>query len=131
MIESPFEINENSENRFYRGKINFIIRLYYYLQEGLNQVNNFKNVILGVIALAVLTRIEQDYFLIVLLGLLSLPIITIIGWIWIMRGRKSTEYFSLKYTSVYGKYGVQLSERQLQQQDEIIALLKEINGKST
>ena len=126
---SPFEVNENSENRYYRGFLNFLIRLYYYLQEGLNQVNSFKNVILGVAALALMMRIEQDYVKIGLMGLATLPIITWVGWAWTARAKKSTEYFTLKYTTVFGKYGIQMSEENLKQKGRIIKLLTEISEK--
>lgn len=123
------EIDENSEQRYFKGWINYTIRLYYYLQEGLAQVNQAKNVILGLAAFAVLTRIEKQYWLIGLIGLSLVPVLILLGWMWVKRARKSIEYFNIKYTSTFGKYGVEMQEKQIKQQAEVIELLKKIaNG---
>ena len=49
---SPFEINENSEKRYYHGWINALVRFYYFIQEGFNQLNNGRNLLYSLILLA-------------------------------------------------------------------------------
>ncbi|MEK6879934.1 MAG: hypothetical protein AABY22_10020 [Nanoarchaeota archaeon] len=115
------EINENSEKRYYHGKINFLIRLYYYMQEGAGQFANIKNVAIMLLPLAVYAGIREDDLMpIVLIGLASIPVLILIGWLWVMRARKSTEYFSVKYTSPFGKYGIELQEKQVELLEEIL-----------
>jgi hypothetical protein len=117
-MNNPYEVNENSEKRYYQGWINMVIRLYYYLQEGLNQVNQWKYILAGVLAFAYLVKIES-YVIIGLIFLALVPIFVLIGYLWIVRGKKSTEYFTTKYTSPFGMYGFQLQERQTKLLEEI------------
>ena len=123
MIESPFEINANSEKRFMQGKINLLIRLYYYFQEGVNQLNSVRTLgyaLIGIAGVFAVSQSEANYWgIIIAVGLISIPIFVVAGYLWVKRGRKSTEYFALKYTSTYGKYGVQMQERQMQLLEEI------------
>lgn len=131
-MESPFEINENSEKRYYQGKLNFIIRLYYYFQEGVNQISALRTIGYGLIGLAgvmALNKSDASYWPIILIGLALIPVLTFVGWLWIYRGRKSTEYFTIKYTSVYSKYGVQMQEKQMQLLEEINEGIKKLNNK--
>lgn len=111
---SIFAINETSERRYYHGWINGVIRLYFYLHEGLGQVNNFKNVILAIAALAVMMRIEKQYFTVALMGLACIPLLILLGYLWVRRGKMSTEYFSIRYTSPFGRYTIEMQERQME-----------------
>lgn len=127
-MNSIFEVNENSEKRYVDGTINKIIRLYYYLQEGLGQVNQWKYIIMGILGFAFLIKVTS-YVIIGLMFVAATPILILIGFLWVTRGRKSTDYYAMKYTSVFGRYGVEMQEKQLEQQAEIIELLKKIaNG---
>lgn len=134
MIESPFEINANSEKRFMQGKINLLIRLYYYFQEGVNQLNSVRTLgyaLIGIAGVFAVSQSEANYWgIIIAVGLISIPIFVVAGYLWVKRGRKSTEYFALKYTSTYGKYGVQMQERQMQLLEEINEEIKKLNNKS-
>lgn len=136
-------INENAEKRYFKGGVNKAVRLYYYLQQGLQQINAFKNIILGVVAIAVMMRFEQDYFVMGLIGLTTLPFIVVLGWLWIKRGKMSTQYFETKYASPYGRYGMKVQDihldyflengvppdiKQLELLKEILELLKKQNG---
>lgn len=134
-MESPFEINENSEKRFMQGKINLIIRLYYYFQEGVNQLNSVRTLgyaLIGIAGVFAVSKSEANYWgIIIAVGLISLPIFILVGYLWVKRGRKSTEYFALKYTSTYGKYGVELQEEQMRLLREIRDGIKKLNEKDS
>lgn len=124
-MESPFEVNENSEKRFYLGKINKIIRLYAYLQEGLNQANQWKYVVLAIYGIAFLTHIES-YLIMGLMFLTLIPILMFVGYLWFYRGKKSDEYFKMKHTSIYSKYNIQMTEKQMEYSKKQIDLLENI-----
>ena len=117
--ESPFELNTNSATRYYQGKLNFLIRLYYFFQEGLNQANNGRNIIYSLILIGGYLGYKsidglhfKQFLLLGGIGLGAVIIITVIGWFWMIRAKKSAEYFTLKYTTVFSKYGVQMQEEQ-------------------
>ena len=115
---SIFDVNENSEKRYMRGWINFIIRLYYFLQEGLNQVNQWKYIIMGILGFAFLIKITS-YIVIGLMFAGAVPILMLIGYLWVTRGKKSTEYYQTRDTTIFGRYGVEIQERQIQLLEDI------------
>src|SRR3990167_8287902 len=121
MKNSPYEINESSEKRFYEGKLNKSFRVYAYFQEGLNHVGQFKTIAYFLIGFGLIFNVSQEnYGLLALLGLGVSPIILFFGYIMKVRGNRSMEYFNIRNLSPYGKYGVQMQEEQMR-------LLKEIN----
>ncbi len=125
--ENPYEINENSEKRYYQGWINRFFRLFYYLQDGLNQIGAFKTIAYFLIGLGLIFKVDQsNYLLLGLIGLATTPFLICLGFIMITRGNKSMDYFRLKYTSTFSKYQIEMQERNIKQQDEIIEQQKEM-----
>ena len=129
MENSPFEINENSEKRYFQGRLNFLFRLYYFIQEGMGQATNLKNVALLLSPYAAYLGFSGDaggLLKVALLGLALMPVFAFAGWIWVMRGRKSTDYFVWKYASPVSRYNAQMSEKQIEQNSKIIESLNKI-----
>ena len=111
-----FEINENSEKRFMAGKINRIIRWYFFVKEGVNQATALKTlayVLIGISGVLALNNSQTNYWLVALIGLVSVPVFGVLGWMWVVRGKKSEEYYQTKYTSPYGRYTIELQEEQM------------------
>ena len=121
------EINENSEKRFMHGKINLAIRLYYYLKEGVEQLSGFRTIVYALIGVAGVLAVSDggsNWPVLIFLGFISIPIFILVGWMWVKRGKKSEEYFNLKYATTYGKYQVELQEEQMRLLKEILEELK-------
>ena len=130
MKQSEFEINENSEERFYRGWLNRSFRVYSYFQEGLNHVGQFKTIAYFLIGIGLVFKVPQDqYMTLAWIGLASCPPILLFGYIMKVRGNRSMEYFNIRDLSPYAKYGMEMQREQMVDQKEIIKLLKEIKEK--
>ncbi len=112
------EINENTKKRYFYGWKNQLIRIYFYLQEGLNLINQFKYLVGGILALGYLIKLE-NYIYLGLMFVGSLPLLILGGYIWVHRAKKSMEWFSLEFTTHFGKYGVELQEKQLEALEQI------------
>ena len=127
---SAYEINENSEKRYYQGWINKVFRLFFYFQDGLGQIGALKTIAYFLIGFGLIFKVDQsNYLLLALIGLSSTPFIIWLGFVMITRGNKSMDYFKIKHASTYSKYGVELAERNIQQNDEIIQLLTKLLNK--
>ena len=127
-MNSPFEINETSEKRFYQGKLNRSFRIYSYFQEGLNHVGQFKTIAYFLIGFGLIFNVSQeDYGLLVLLGIGISPLILLFGYIMKTRGNRSMEDFNIRDLSPYGKYGVQMQEEQMRLLEEINTGIKKLN----
>ena len=125
-----FEINENSEKRFMDGWINRVIRWYFFVKEGVNQATALKTlayVLIGISGVLALNDAQSNYWLIVIIGIVSIPIFGVLGWMWVIRGKKSEEYYQTKYTSPYGQYTVELQEEQMKLLREIRDGINKLN----
>ena len=78
-MNSPFEINETSEKRFYQGWINWCFRQYFYTQEGLNNVSQFRTIAYFLIGIGLIFKIDNsNYKLLAMIGLATLPILWVL-----------------------------------------------------
>lgn len=139
MKNEPFEINENSEKRYMKGKINFLFRLQYFMNEGLSQINNGRNILYSLFLLAGYLGYKEGNITLSLVLLLigvalgALTIAILLGWIFILRGKKSVDYFIWRDASPIGKWQTQMQqtqmscqEQQVEQNNKIIELLEKI-----
>lgn len=118
-----YEINKNSEKRYMDGKINLLIRWYFYFKEAINQISGMRTLgyaLIGIAGVLAVSKSSTSYWTLILIGLACVPPLTVFGWMWVIRGKKSEEYYQLKYTSPFGRYGVQLQEKQVENSDKII-----------
>ena len=121
MPSSVFEINKRVRDRYYKGWVNKIIRVYFYLNQGLDLLNQFKYLLGGVLGLYYLLKLDNYKWMIFMVGV-SLPILTVAGYIWVYRAKKSIDWFTLEYTTYYNKYTIEMQERQIE-------LLEKLNEK--
>lgn len=127
MENSPYTINANSEKRYYQGKINWAFRQYFYTQEGVNNINSFRTIAYFLIGIGLIFNIDNtNYKLLLTIGVAMLPILWVLGYIMATRGNKSLDYFRIRDLSTFTKYGIEMQERNLKQQDEIIDLNRQI-----
>src|SRR3990167_2002786 len=125
---SPYTINSQSEKRFYQGWINWSFRQYFYTQEGLNNVGQFRTIAYFLIGIGLIFKIDNsNYALLGMIGLATLPILWILGYVMAIRGNRSLDYFRMKNLATFSKYAIEMQERNIQQQDEIISELKKLN----
>lgn len=135
MDESPLAINENSEKRYFEGWINRLIRWYYYFTEGMAQMNAARTIGYALIGIAGVLAIDgsslelRNILMLGMIGLGFIPLLIFIGYLWVVRGKKSTEYFQIKYTSTFGRYSVELQEEQMRLLKEIAEGIRELNNK--
>lgn len=110
------------------GWVNLLLRFYYYVQEGMQQLNGLRTIGYALIGLAGVFAVAQSgkYWILVLIGLASIPSLGLLGWLWVTRGKKSIEYYQVRYTSTYGRYQIEMQEKQIEQQAKIIELLERI-----
>lgn len=97
------EIMQNAgqyDESFMHGMENRGIRYYYYLNTGLNILNQFRNLLLGIFGLYVILKLENPVFL-VLMFLLCLPVLTTIGYYNVHRMNKVLEWVGMRFSSHY------------------------------
>ncbi len=116
--------NEQAEQEYYAGKgfsLNRLSVWYFYLQTGLNKVNEFKYIIGFIIALYYAAQFD-NFWLMPLAFLVVLPILIVLGALWVKFFAKRIDWLGTKFATHWSKYGFELQEKQVE-------LLEEINKK--
>lgn len=128
-----FEINDQSEKRYVHGWINRIIWLYYCFQEGNNQFSSLRTIAYSLIGIGAILAIQQSgskyYMILGVIGLSMIPILTVWGYLWLIRGKKSTDYQAWKRVSPIAKYTTELQEATLESLKDLTKEIKKLNKK--
>ncbi len=88
------------DERYMHGVENRAIRYYYYLNTGLNILNQFRNLLLGIFGLYVVLKLENPLLLVAML-VPSVIGLTIIGYYNVHRMNKVMEWVGLRFSSHY------------------------------
>ncbi len=122
------EINNPDVRRdYYEGRLNKVVRTYWYLDLGLELVNKFKYIVAGILALAVILQVENSLKWIVTIFFIALPILTVAGYLWARFGVRVVEYLDLKLATHFGQYSIKLQEKQLEVMEDLTREIKKLN----
>ncbi len=85
---------------YFPGLENRLTRYYYYLNQGLNIINQFRNVILGIVGIYIALHLEA-WWLLVAMFIPSAIILTVVGFYVTHRVNKKMEWLSLRFGTHY------------------------------
>ncbi len=89
------------DHRYMKGIHNTGIRWYYYLENGLNILNAFRNLFLGIFAIYITFKLTNIFwFPIIFLG--SCIILIIVGWYNVHKLAKMKEWLGMRFSTHYG-----------------------------
>ena len=113
--------NPQVRKNYYEGKMNFLVRIWWYEEQGLDILNKFRYLIIFIGALAVMLRVEQNLKWMGTVFIIAVPVLAVIGYLWVRFGAKTTEYLNLKKATHFSQYNLKLQEKQL----EVLTKLEE------
>jgi len=108
---------------YWKGGKNKTIRYYFYVQQGLALLNEFRYLIMSVLAIYALLKLE-DWWMMPIMFFTALPFLCMLGWVSVHHVQKVMEWLNIKYTTHYSLYNIELQEQQLQILQEIRECLK-------
>ncbi len=117
MKENPQEY----DSQYMPGLENRAIRYYFYLQAGLNIVNNFRNLILAILGFYFVLKLDMPWLLPIMF-ILSTFVLTVVGYFVVHRVNKVQEWLSMRFSTHY-------AIKQFNFQEGIYSTLQEINSK--
>lgn len=101
---------------------NNLIKLYFYLNNGVAILNNFRNLFLGIFALYFTLKLTSPILLVVMF-LVAIPILVVCGYYNVHHISKLSEQLSVKFGTFYGIKQFELTEEQVKLLKEIKKLL--------
>lgn len=116
------DITEHDQ-RYLPGMENRAIRYYYYLNSGLNVLNQFRNLFLGIIAIYLALKLD-NYWLLIGMFVPSVVLLTVAGWYNVHRLSKVTEWLGIRFSTHFGKKQFDNIQRQTELLEEIKELLQ-------
>lgn len=119
----PQEVLSAEDRKNMDGFENTAIRYYFYLMKGLDIVNSFRNLFLGVIALYIALKLENIAWAIVMFVVSSI-LLTIAGHYNVHKVSKRHEWIGMRFSTTYGIKAFNFSQGQYDLLLEIRDLLK-------
>lgn len=113
-------MKEYADNREAKG-----IKIFYHLRSGLSVLNEFKNLIMFVFGIYLTLHLNHWWWLVIMFAV-ALPILVIVGRLFVTRWNKILEYFSIKDGTHFSIRNFQLVEEQAKTLKNIESLLKQI-----
>jgi hypothetical protein len=99
--------------KYWDGNDNKAIRYYFYIQRGLALLNEFRYLIMAVLAVYALLKLE-DWWLMPIMFFGSIPVLLFLGWISVHRMSRVMDYLSVQFGTHFGRYSVELQEKTLE-----------------
>lgn len=129
----PITFSEEYHQKYWAGFSNIIVRYHSYLQRGLGLFNEAKYYILAFFGSIFAAEVVEVYGYtidsqwIVLMAILGLPALILIGRWDLFKASKAREFINAQHASITGYNAYNMTIRNIEQNDEIIDLLKKLN----
>ncbi len=111
------------DSKYLEGKENWLIRVYFYLFNGLNVLNQFRNLGLGIIAVYIALKLT-NYWWLVAMTVPSIIILIIVGYYFVHRATKVQEWLGIRFSSHFGMKSFNYQEESYETLVRIEELLK-------
>ena len=119
------EITSEYTKTYDKGVLNHGVRAWFYLQRGLNLINEFKYLVAGILAIYYTLKLDSFWILIAIF-VVSIPILTFVGWFHTHKMAKALEWTAMMFSSYFARYNVDLAEKNTESTIEIEREIKEI-----
>lgn len=115
---------ENSEydKKYLPGFWNRTIRYYYYLEQGLNILNEFRNLFLGILGIYIALHLTNIVWMVIMF-IPSIMVLTVAGYYSVHRISKVREWLNIRFGT---HYGVTAFNFQREQNELLKEILKEV-----
>ena len=120
------EYNANpqpEDDIFLKGTQNHAIRYYFYLMRGLDVLNSFRNLFLGIGALYLAMHLDNLLYAVIMFVVSSI-ILIFFGYYSVHRLSKTNEWLSVRFSSHYGMKTFNYTQKQTELLEEILKELK-------
>ncbi len=86
------------DHKYMGGTQNTLIRYYYYLENGLNILNEFRNLFLGILAVYIALKLENILWAI-LMFIFGIIVLVVAGWYNVHKLAKMKEWLSMRFST--------------------------------
>jgi ABC-type multidrug transport system fused ATPase/permease subunit len=116
-------LSRDERIQYWDGLKNKATRYYWYQNKGLSVLNEARYLILSIMAIYALLKLDNPWIMLVMF-LVSLPVLTILGWIYTFKMAKTMDFLNVKFSTHFSKYSIELQEEQNRLIKEVIEELR-------
>lgn len=113
---------KNDDAQYLQGRQNWWIRMFYYLKSGNNVLNEFRYLILGIMGMYAILDLVNPLWLVGMF-VIAIPVLIVLGYYWVHRMAKVTEWLSIKFSTHFGIKQYRITEDTLKELRAIKKLL--------
>lgn len=111
------------DSKYLAGNHNKAIRYYYYIERGLDIINLFRNLFLGIFAAYFALKLDNVWILVAMF-VISMPTLAIMGYYNVHKLSKIKEWLNIRFSTHFGIKTFDYTKRQVELMEEIRDLLK-------
>ena len=116
-MKTPLKITDEIAEKYYSGWKNKLARVYFYIREGKALFDEFRYVVIGISAVVLALKITGSaiFLWFAILFLIAMPILMVVGYIWVKHFKKSLDWFGVEHATHFTKYEITLLENILKE----------------
>lgn len=115
--------NKEEHRKYWEGLQNRLVRYYFYTQRGLALLNEFRYLLMGILAVYALLKMDSPIYMI-LMFIVSIPILIVLGWVYVYKMASCMDYLNTQFSTHFSKYSIKLQEDQLAEVKKIRKKIK-------
>ena len=116
----------STETQYLTGIKNWFIRCYFYLEQGLNVLNIFRNLFLGIFAVYIALKLSNYLYMLGMFAL-AVPILIIVGYYSVHHIAKIKEWLGIKFSTHYAMQSFNYSKDTVELLQKIEEHLSKLN----
>lgn len=117
------DLDEQEQKEHWAGIKNKIVRYYFYTQRGLNLLNEFRYLIMAILAVYALLDMKSPIMMVVMFAV-AIPFLILLGWVYTFKMAKTMEFLNIKFSTHYSKLNMDYQERQTKALETICEKMK-------
>jgi uncharacterized membrane protein len=121
-------LNDQDRRLYWDGWANKAIRFWFYVGRGTDEINKFKYIIGGVVAIYFAAKLQNLSFLVIIF-ITTIPILGVFGWYTVHHMAKRMEFLNIEFSTHFGKYSINMQEETLKTikaNNEILTEIKKL-----
>ena len=106
------------EKEYRKGLKNRLVRYYFYIQQGLGLINEFRYLLMAILGAYYALKLSNP-LIIPIMFFLSCLVLIFLGWLYVHHMKKIMEYITIEYATHWGRYQFELFEKIIQLLEDI------------
>lgn len=119
------KLREEYTKTYDQGALNHGVRAWFYLQKGLDLLNQFKYLLGGILAVYYTLKLDS-YWILLAIFAVSIPILGVAGWFYTHKMAKALEWTGMVFSSYFARYNIDMAERNVDNMQRAADALEDI-----